>query len=146
MWLPSDDPKEKTYGNKLANESIPSLGYIRILNEDYESILFLNDGLIVGAWHLDAGTLHELYENEAMEMIKILPESIIEIYNTNQKLFNTVIELNEECKLSLPIKIDMFWDKIGLNSTDSREQLLSRYRINEPSENDLESLINGYKS
>lgn len=146
MWLHSDDPKEKTYGNKFSKESIPSLGYIKILNEDYESILFLNNGLIVGAWHLDALTLNELYENEAMEMVKILPESIIEVYETTQKLFNTVIELNEECKLSLPIKIDMFWDKIGFNSTDSREQLLSRYRINEPSKNDLESLINGYKS
>ena len=72
MWLPSDDPKEKMYGNKLAKEHIPSLGYIRILNDDYESILFLNEDLIVGAWHLDARTLHELYENDAMERIKIL--------------------------------------------------------------------------
>lgn len=146
MWLPSDDPKEKMYGNKLSKDNIPSLGYLRILNEDYESILFLKNDLIVGAWYLDAKTLNELYENEAMEMVKILPESVIEIYATTQNLFNTVTELNEECKLSLPIKIDMFWDKIGLISTDSREKLLSRYRINEPSENDLENLINGYKS
>jgi hypothetical protein len=145
MWLPSDDPREKLYGNKLEKENIPSLGYIRILNDDYESILFINMDLIVGAWHLDAQTLNELYENDAMEKIKIKSESIIEIYETSEKLFTTVIELNEECKLSLPLSVDMFWDKIGLNSTDSREKLLSKYRIAEPSENDLENLISGYK-
>jgi hypothetical protein len=145
MWLPSDDPKEKMYGNRLEKDSIPSLGYIRVLNDNYESILFINQDLVVGAWHLDAKTLNELYENDAMEKVKIMGESAIEIYETSEKLFITVIELNEECKLSLPLSIDMFWDKIGLNSTDSREKLLSKYRIPEPSENDLENLINGYK-
>lgn len=145
MWLPSDDPGEKVYGNKFKKENIPSLGYIRILNEDYESILFINDDLVVGAWHLDARTLNELYENDAMEKVKIKVESIIEIYETPEKLFTTVVELNEECKLSLPLSIDMFWDKIGMKSTDSREELLSKYRISEPSENDLESFINDYK-
>lgn len=146
MWLPSDEPASKIWGNKLDESYLPSLGYIRVLNEDYESIIFLNDDLIVGAWYLDANTLNELYENSAMEKIKIVSESKIEIYETNEKLFKTIVELNEECKLSLPIRINMFWDKIGLNSTDSREELLSKYRINEPSVNDVESLINGYKS
>jgi hypothetical protein len=80
-----------------------------------------------------------------MEKVKISSESRIEIYETNEKLFKTVLELNEECKLSLPLRIDMFWDKIGLNSTDSREELLSKYRIHEPSVNDVENLINDYK-
>ncbi|MEN4006240.1 MAG: DUF2226 domain-containing protein [Methanobacteriaceae archaeon] len=145
MWLPSDDPEEKIYGNKFKKENIPSLGYIRILSEDYESILFINDDLIVGAWHMDVRTLNELYENDAMERIKIKTESIIEIYETPEKLFNTVVELNEECKLSLPLRVNMFWDKIGIKSTDSRQELLSKYRISDPSENDLESLINNYK-
>ncbi|MEN4018441.1 MAG: DUF2226 domain-containing protein [Methanobacterium sp.] len=145
MWLPSDDPEEKVYGEKFKKENIPSLGYIRILNDDYESILFINDTLVVGAWHLDAGTLNELYENDAMEKIKIKTGSIIEIYESPEKLFTTILELNEECKLSLPLSVNMFWDKIGMKSTDSREELLSKYRISEPSENDLESLINDYK-
>ncbi|HML05806.1 MAG TPA: DUF2226 domain-containing protein [Methanobacterium sp.] len=145
MWLPSDDPIEKVYGNKLEKENIPLLGYIRVLNDDYESIIFINKNLIVGAWNLNAGTLNEFYENDAMEKIKIESESIIEIYETSEKLFTTVLELNEECKLSLPLSVDMFWDKIGFKSIDSREKLLSRYRISEPSENDLESLISGYK-
>ncbi len=146
MWLPSDEPKNKVYGNKLDKSYLPSSGYIRILNDDYESILILSDDLIVGAWYLDADSLNELYENDAMEKVKILPESRVEIYEAHGKLFKTIIELNEECKLSLPLRIDMFWDKIGLNSTDSREELLSKYRINEPSINDVESLINDYKS
>jgi hypothetical protein len=146
MWLPSDEPKNKLYGNKLDKSYLPLYGYIRVLNDDYESILFLNEDLIVGAWYLDAKSLNELYENDAMEMVKILPESRIEIYEARGKLFKTIIELNDECKLSLPIRIDMFWDKIGLNNTDSRDELLSKYRINEPSVNDVESLINGYKS
>jgi hypothetical protein len=145
MWLPSDEPKNRIYGNKIDKSYLPLLGYIRILNEDYESIIFLNDDLIVGAWYLDSNSLNELYENNAMEKVKIHSESRIEIYETSKKLFKTILELNEECKLSLPLRIDMFWDKIGLNSTDSREELLSKYRINEPSVNDVENLINDYK-
>jgi hypothetical protein len=145
MWLPSDEPQNRIYGNKLDKSYLPLLGYIRVLNDDYESIIFLNDDLIVGAWYLDANSLNELYENNAMEKVKISSESRIEIYETNEKLFKTVLELNEECKLSLPLRIDMFWDKIGLNSTDSREELLSKYRIHEPSVNDVENLINDYK-
>ena len=146
MWFSLDDPEEKIYGKNFQKENIPSLGYMRVLNDDCESILFLNDDLIVGAWFRDIETLNELYENEAMKMVKILPESIVEIYEITLNLFNTVMELNEECKLSLPLKIDMFWDEMGLNSTDSREKLLSKYKINEPSEDDLENFINGYKS
>ena len=146
MWLPSDEPKNKIYGNKLDKSYLPSLGYIRILNDDYESILLLDGDLIVGAWYLDAQSLNELYENDAMEKVKILPESRIEIYEASEKLFKTVFELNDECKLSLPLRIDMFWDKVGLNSTDSREELLSKYRILEPSVNDVDNLINDYKS
>lgn len=145
MWLPSDEPKNRIYGNRLDKAYLPLLGYIKVLNEDYESIIFLKDDLIVGAWYLDANSLNELYENNAMEKVKILSESRIEIYETNEKLFKTIMELNEECKLALPIRINMFWDKIGLNDTDSREELLSKYRINEPSLNDVENLINDYK-
>ena len=146
MWLPSDEPVNKIWGNKLDKSYLPSIGYIRILNDDYESIIFLDDDLIVGAWYLDSNSLNELYENDAMEKIKILSESTIETYETSEKLFKTVIELNEECKLSLPIRINMLWDKIGLHSTDSREKLLSKYRINEMSEDDVESLLKDYKS
>lgn len=146
MWLPSNEPKNKLYGNKLDKSYLPLSGYMRILNENYESILFLSDNLIVGAWYINAESLNELYENEAMEKVKILSESTIEIYETGGKLFKTILELNEECKLSLPIRIDMFWDKIGLNSTDSREKLLSKYRINEPSVTDVDNLIEDYKS
>jgi len=70
MWLPSDEPEITMYGNKFEHSYLPSIGYIRILNEDYESILFLNDGLIVGAWYLDAGTLNELYENMQWSWLK----------------------------------------------------------------------------
>ena len=146
MWLPSDEPKNKLYGNKLDKSYLPSLGYIKVLNDNCESILLLNEDLIVGAWYLDVRSLNELYENDAMEMVKILPESKIEIYEAGKKLFKTVMELNEECKLSLPLRIDMFWDKIGLNNIDSRDELLAKYRINEPSLNDVENLINDYKS
>lgn len=145
MWLPSDEPKAIVHGNRLNRNSIPSLGYIRILNEDYEAILFLNMNLIVGAWYLDSNSLNELFENEAMEVVKFSPDSKIEIFEINNSLFKTVVELNEECKLSLPIKIDMLWDKIDLNSNDSRESLLSRYRIKDPSEEDIKSLISDYK-
>ena len=146
MWLPSDEPKDKLYGNKLDKSYLPLYGYMRVLNENYESILFLSDNIVVGAWYLNVESLNELYENDAMEKVKILGESRIEIYETGQKLFKTILELNEECKLSLPIRIDMFWDKIGLNSTDSREELLSKYRINEPSVIDVDNLIKDYKS
>ncbi len=146
MWLPSDEPKNRLYGNKLDKSYLPQSGYIRILNDNYESILFLSDDLVVGAWYLNVKSLTELYENEAMEKVKILSESKIEIYETGGKLFKTILELNEECKLSLPIRIDMFWDKIGLNSTDSREELLSKYRINEPSAIDVDNLLKDYKS
>ena len=146
MWLPSDEPKEIFNGNKLNHSSIPSLGYIRVLNEDYEFILFIKDNLIVGTWYLNINSLTELYQNEAMEVIKILPESQIEIFEINLRLFKTVLDLNEECKLSLPIKIGMLWDKIGLNTNDSRETLLSKYRIREPSEDDIKNLVSTYKS
>ncbi len=146
MWLPSDEPENKLYGNKLDKSYLPVYGYIRVLNDNYESILFLSDDLVVGAWYLNVESLNELYENDAMEKVKILSESRIEIYGTGKKMFKTILELNEECKLSLPIRIDMFWDKIGLNSTDSREELLSKYRINEPSVIDVDNLIKDYKS
>lgn len=146
MWLPSDEPKDRMYGNTFDECYLPLLGYIRVLNDDYESIIFLNDDLVVGAWYLDANSLNELYENDAMEKVKILNESRIELYETSEKLFKTIMELNEECKLSLPLRINMFWDKIGLNSTDSREELLSKYRINELSAEDVKNLIEEYNS
>ena len=146
MWLPSEEPKDIIYGNKFDETRIPSLGYIKVFNEDYEFILFINQNLIVGAWYLDTNSLSELYENDAMGVVKVLPESKIEMFELNLSLFETVIELNDECKLSLPFKIGMLWDKIGMNCDDSRETLLSRYRIKDPSEEDIDSLISGYKS
>jgi len=146
MWLPSDEPKKVFIGNKLDHSSIPSLGYIRVLNKDHEFILFLKDNMIVGTWYFNINSLTELYQNEAMEVIKIQAESKIEIFEINQGLFKTILDLNEECKLSLPIKINMLWDKIGLDTNDSRETLLSKYRIKEPSEDDIENLVSTYKS
>ncbi|ADZ08734.1 hypothetical protein Metbo_0482 [Methanobacterium lacus] len=146
MWFPSDEPKEILRGNNLDKLSIPSLGYLRILNENYEFILFLNDNLIVGAWCLDIKSLSELFQNEAMEVIKILPDSRIELFEINPRLFKTILDLNEECKLSLPIRIDMFWDKIGFNTNVSRETLLAKYRIKEPSEEHIKNLVSTYKS
>lgn len=146
MWLPSDEPKEILRANKLNNSSIPNLGYIRVLNEEHELVLFLNDNLIVGTWCLDINSLKELFQNEAMEVIKILPDSRIEIFEINPGLFKTILDLNEECKLSLPIKIAVLWDKIGLNTNDSRETLLSKYKIKEPSEEYIKNLVGTYKS
>lgn len=146
MWFPSEEPKEILIGNNLDKLSIPSLGYLRVLNEDYEFILFLNDNLIVGAWCLDIKSLSELFQNEAMEAIKILPDSRIELFEINSGLFKTILDLNEECKLSLPIRIDMFWDKIGFKTKVSREKLLAKYRIKEPSEEHIKNLVSTYKS
>jgi hypothetical protein len=146
MWFPSDEPKEILSGNNLDKLLIPSLGYLRILNENYEYILFLNDNLIVGAWCLDIKSLSELFQNEAMDVIKILPDSRIELFEINPRLFKTILDLNEECKLSLPIRIEMFWDKIGFNTNVSRETLLAKYRIKEPSEEHIKNLVSTYKS
>ena len=54
------------------------------------------------------------------------------------------MELNEEIKLASEVGIDFLLDRVQV-SESSRDDLLSRYRIQQPSENDVESLINDYK-
>jgi hypothetical protein len=145
MWLPADHPIEITYGN-LERSDLPEFGYLRVLNPDNEAILFIKDGVIVGSWCMDVVSLNEFYENKAMEMIQILHDSNLEVYETDKSLFNTLIELNEECKLSLPIEVELILNKDDISDIKSREDLLSKYRIREPSEDDLDSLITNYKS
>jgi len=74
----------------------------------------------------------------------IRPESKVEIYKMNDKLFNTILELNEECKLSLPVELDFIIDKYDANNPVDRDKLLLKYGIRDPSENDLDTLIKEY--
>ncbi len=143
MWLPSNEPEFKVNGS-LKKSHLPDLGYIRILDRGNESILFTKDEKIVGAWHLSIESLEEFYENKAMEIMFIGPESQIEIYKMNSNLFQTIIELNEESKLSLPIEIDFILDRYNANNSVDRDKLLLKYRIREPSDHDVEKLINDY--
>jgi hypothetical protein len=80
-----------------------------------------------------------------MELVDINSESTIEIYEMGNKLFDTIIELNEEAKLSSALEIDFILNKVQ-DEDVSRENLLSKYRIKEPSENDVENLLKDYKS
>ncbi len=125
---------------------MPEFGYLRILNKDNEAILFITEGMIVGSWCMDVLSLEEFYENKAMKMIKISSDSNLELYDMTSKMFNTLMELNEECKLSLPIEIDLLLNEIALFDIKSREDILAKYRIKEPSDQDLEGLLNDYKS
>lgn len=143
MWLPSSDPELEIRGN-LKKSHIPELGYLRILNKTDESILFINEAKIVGAWYLDVNSLDEYYETRAMKLMVISPESKVEIYKMNDNLFNTIIELNEECKLSLPVELEFIIDKYDANSPIDRDKLLLKYGIRDPSENELDTLINEY--
>lgn len=143
MWLPSNEPETVIKGN-LKKSHIPELGYLRFLNDGNESILFINEGKIVGACYLDSKSLEEFYENRAMKLMAIGPESTVEIYKMKEKLFNTIIELNEECKLSLPVELDFIIDKYEANTPIDRDKLLLKYGIRDPSENDLDTLIKEY--
>jgi hypothetical protein len=62
----------------------------------------------------------------------------------SSKLFGTIIELNEESKLSLPVSIDFIMDRYNANNSSDRDKLLLQYRIREPSEMDVEKLIDDY--
>lgn len=143
MWLPSNEPETVVRGN-LKKTHIPDLGYLRFVDKGNESILFTGNGKIVGAWHLDVESLEEYYETKAMKLMTIGPESKIEIYRMNENLFKTIIELNEECKLSLPVELDFIIEKYDANSPVDRDKLLLKYGIRDPSENDLDTLINEY--
>ena len=151
MWLPSNEPNFVMQGN-LKKSQLPSLGYFRILTKGNEFLIFLKEMQVVGAWSFNIESFKECYENKALKLIEIEPESRIEIYEIDSNLFETIIELNEESKLSLPVKIDLILDKFKLNDSNNREdsvnreELLSKYRIHEPSEIDVESLLDDYRS
>lgn len=145
MWLPPNEPNKIKLG-KIKESEICSLGYIRILNDDNESILFIDNDMVIAAWYLDSDSLKEIYEVKATEAIKIKPESKIEIYELTRNLFKDLIELNEESKLSLPVKISFILDKNVLNDEVSREELLKKYRIHDLSEDDVDNLLENYKS
>ena len=144
MWLPTDHPKTMDYSN-LKRSHLPEYGYLRVLNPENEGIFFIKEKLIVGSWCMDVNSLEEFYENKAMEKIRILSNSNLEVYETDESLFETLIELNEECKLSLPIEIDLILNE-SVSDISSREDLLAKYRIRVPSDDDVESLIVDYKS
>jgi hypothetical protein len=145
MWLPSDEEPKHVFHANLDKSKIPVNGYVRILSRMDESIIFIKQEMIVGAWNLSTNSLKEAYENKAMELMDINSESTIEIYEMGCKLFETIIELNEEVKLSSAVEIDFILNKVQ-DADVSRENLLSKYRIKEPSENDVENLLNDYKS
>ncbi len=145
MWLPSEEEPIQVLGANLDKHKIPANGYMKILSRKDESILFIKSGLIVGAWNLNTDSLKEVYENRAIKLVEINSESTIEIYKMGNKLFETIMELNEEVKLSSAVEIDIILENIP-DSEISRKNLLSKYRINEPSENDVENLIRNYKS
>ncbi|MDP1553006.1 MAG: hypothetical protein Q8M06_08335, partial [Methanobacteriaceae archaeon] len=60
-------------------------------------------------------------------------------------LFKTLIGFNEECKLPLHIYIDILLNE-KVSDISSRNDLLQKYRIRIPSEKDVESLLDSYKS
>lgn len=143
MWLPSNEPEFVANGS-LKRSNLPSLGYLRVLDKGNETVLFIKDEKIVGAWHLDVESLEEFYENKAIKSVIITPESKVELYKMETKLFETIIELNEETKLSLPIEIDFILVKYNINKSVDRDELLEKYKIREPSQKDVETLINEY--
>lgn len=145
MWLPSDEEPQYVLNGSLDKSKIPLTGYIRILSRWDESILFIKEGMIVGVWNLNTDSLKETYESRAMKLVDINSESTVEIYEMGNKLFETIMELNEEVKLSSELETKVILDRVQV-SESSREELLSKYRIKLPSENDVESLINDYKS
>jgi hypothetical protein len=144
MWLPTDQPKIMKYGN-LERSHLPEFGYIKVLNPENEAVIFIKEYLIVGSWCMDVNSLEEYCENNAMKRIDILHDSKLEIYKTDISLFETLIGLNEECKLPLPINIDIMLNE-KVSDISSRNDLLQKYRIRIPSEKDVESLLDSYKS
>ena len=144
MWLPTEDPIIMEYGN-LDKSDLPEFGYVKILNPDNEAIIFIKECVIVGSWCMDIVSLEEFYETKAMKRIDIANDSKLEIYKTNYSLFETLIELNEECKLSLPIEINLILNE-RVSDISSRKDLLEKYRIRVPSDSDVESLLVSYKS
>ena len=144
MWLPSDEEPRYVLNGSLDESKIPETGYIRILSRWDESILFIKEGMIVGAWNLNTDSLKETYENKAMKLVDINLESTVEIYEMGKKLFETIMALNEEVKLASEVGINFVLDRVQVPES-SREDLMSKYRIQQPSENDVESLINDYK-
>ncbi len=77
-----------------------------------------------------------------MNRIKVSSESRIEVYKLDDNMFSTIVDLNEECKLPLPSEIDFLIEKAD---TD-RQDVLSKYRIRDPSVDDIDNLLNDYKS
>ncbi|ADL57914.1 DUF2226 domain-containing protein [Methanothermobacter marburgensis] len=144
MWLPFDNPKKMDY-RALRSSSIPEFSYIRILSGESEAIVFIMKGMIVGAWHLNLNTLEESHSHKAMEKIEIGDDSIIEVYEADGDLFSTLIELNDESKLSIPLEADIIINEMFMD-VSSRDELLERYRIRVPSDDSIERLINDYKS
>ncbi|MDI6703033.1 DUF2226 domain-containing protein [Methanothermobacter wolfeii] len=144
MWLPFDNPKKMDY-SVLKRSSFPAFAYIRVLSGDTESIVFLENERIVGAWHLDLNTLEENNGHTAMEKIEINQDSLIEVYEADEDLFKTLIELNDESKLSIPIEAEIILNEM-FPDVSSREELLKKYRIQVPGDEAIERLINDYKS
>lgn len=144
MWLPTEDPRIMEYEN-LNKSDLPEFGYIKIINQETEAVIFIKEGYIVGSWCMDVSSLEEFYENKAMKRIDIANNSKLEIYKTNYSLFETLIELNEECKLSMPIEIDLILNE-RVSDISSRKDLLEKYRIRVPSEEDVDNLLVSYKS
>lgn len=143
MWLPSEDPEHTIRGN-LKRSLIPEMGYVKILEGGNESLLLVKDEKIIAAWNLNAESLEETHENKAMNMINISPESRIEVYQLDDNMFSTIVDLNEECKLPLPAGIDFLIEK---NAKEvNRKDVLSKYKIRDPSENDIDNLLEDYKS
>lgn len=143
MWLPFDNPKKMDY-RLLKSSSMPEFAYIRILSGETESIVFIMRQMIVGAWHLDLNTLEETHSHKAMEKIEINDVSSIEVYEADEDLFRTLIELNDESKLSISLDSGVIINEMFMD-VSSREELLKRYRIRVPSEESIEKLIDDYK-
>lgn len=142
MWLPPEDPEHVVRGN-LKMSQIPEKGYIKILEEGNESLLLINGQKIVAAWNLDIKTLEESNENKAMNMVRISSDSRLEVYKLDDNMFSTIVDLNEECRLPLPAGIEFLLEK--QISETSRNDVLLKYKIKDPSEDDIDNLLNGYK-
>ncbi len=143
MWLPPEDPQHTVRGN-LKKSHIPEMGYIKILEGGNESLLLINDEKIVAAWNLNIETLEETHENKAMNTVSISPESQIEVYELDDKMFSTIVDLNEECRLPLPVGVDFLLEK--RIEEVNRDDILSKYKIRDPSEDDIDNLLIDYKS
>ena len=143
MWLPSEDPQHTVRGN-LKMSHLPEMGYIKILEGGNESLLLIKNKKIVAAWNLNIETLEESHENKAMNTLSISPKSRIEVYQLDDNMFSTIVDLNEECRLPLTAGIEFLLEK--RMDDVNREDVLSKYRIRDPSEDDIDNLLNDYKS